>query len=443
MKRKEQIMADLLRSKKNSRAQGQQIMMAKEGYSPAQMSSNLPQTMSPNMINQSAGMRPGRTNVGQGRAAALAAQMRQAQANMSGDPAQGKMVSNGRIYVAPTWSEVLADGVKKGLGGYNAGQAREGLIEIDEEQAAEDAMDAEYEAMLLAQQMDREDEEAAQAQLNVDNQAGALKTAAQLKADAIRNRHVIDRKYIPIFNPVTGETRTIRQGDSVPSDFELADAVDSRTVAEAAMMDAMGGPTFDETDKTQDEIDAHYRWEAINEMPAGQQADTWILVQTAKEFQRLIPMGEEMIANGTGYELFAEFLGPAGKMLSPSAMEDVVENAINEAKYTPKQLEFMGGIAQAMADIRKSRTGANVTEIEIALAKLFDPTVGGLSLEERTRRSEQVFKYINSQLEIKGIRGFEYRPYASPPSEETTQKLVMPEKGSPTEEEELDRIIAG
>ena len=163
MKTKEQIMADLLRSKQDSRARGQQ-MMAGEGYRPPQMSSNLPQTMSPNMINQSAGMRPGRTNVGQGRAAALAAQMRQAQANMSGDPAQGKTVSNGRIYVAPTWSEVLADGVKKGLGGYNAAQAREGLIEIDEEQAAEDAINAEYEAMLLAQQMAREDEENAQAQ---------------------------------------------------------------------------------------------------------------------------------------------------------------------------------------------------------------------------------------------------------------------------------------
>ena len=163
MKTKEQIMADLLRSRQNSRARGQQ-MMAGEGYRPPQMSSNLPQTMSPNMINQSAGMRPGRTNVGQGRAAALAAQMRQAQANMSGDPAQGKTVSNGRIYVAPTWSEVLADGVKKGLGGYNAAQAREGLIEIDEEQAAEDAINAEYEAMLLAQQMAREDEENAQAQ---------------------------------------------------------------------------------------------------------------------------------------------------------------------------------------------------------------------------------------------------------------------------------------
>ena len=184
MKRKEQIMADLLRSQQDSRARGQQMRLAKEGYSPAQMSSNLPQTMSPNMINQSAGMRPGRTNVGQGRAAALAAQMRQAQANMSGDPAQGKTVSNGRIYVAPTWSEVLADGVKKGLGGYNAGQAREGLIEIDEEQAAEDAMDAEYEAMLLAQQMTREDEEAAQDQLNFDSKAGALVTAAETKTKA-------------------------------------------------------------------------------------------------------------------------------------------------------------------------------------------------------------------------------------------------------------------
>ena len=215
MKRKEQIMADLLRSKQDSRARGQQMRLAKEGYSPAQMSSNLPQTMSPNMINQSAGMRPGTTNVGQGRAAALAAQMRQAQANMSGDPAQGKTVSNGRIYVAPTWSEVLADGVKKGMGGYNAGQAREGLIEIDEEQAAEDAMDAEYEAMLLAQENDYRTQQDAQEQANFEAKAAAAIAAAKLKEDGENKR---------------AEIRAAKSGLSVskksgaqPTHYKLAD----------------------------------------------------------------------------------------------------------------------------------------------------------------------------------------------------------------------------
>jgi hypothetical protein len=237
MKTNEQIMADLLRSQQNSRAQGQQIqqMMAGEGYRPQTMSPNLPQTMSPNMINQSAGMRPGRTGVGQGRAAALAAQMRQAQANMSGDPAQGKTVSNGRIYVAPTWSEVLADGVKKGLGGYSAGQAREGLIEIDEEQAAEDAMNAEYEAMLLAQEMARKDEENAQAQLNVENKAGALIEAAKLKEYGLDKRAEI--------RAANSSLNVPKKSGAQPTKYKLADG----TNAFVTMID--GKPVNIDTDE--------------------------------------------------------------------------------------------------------------------------------------------------------------------------------------------------
>jgi hypothetical protein len=123
-KTQQQLWAEEMRRQQQANQFSMPIGSGGQAQPMQQPDSTSPQ-MNPNMVNSTA-TRPGRENVGQGKAAALAAQMRGAQQDMQGGPAQGKTVRGGRNfqdqYFAPTWSEVAADTLRKGMGGYRAGQ---------------------------------------------------------------------------------------------------------------------------------------------------------------------------------------------------------------------------------------------------------------------------------------------------------------------------------
>jgi hypothetical protein len=327
---------------------------------------------------------------------------------------QNRMINEGTPYatlVNPNWGETLEGVTNKLVGGYLEGQAIQDAEQLDvdmteqarlvlateaAEKEAERALEAErFEATALAKIT------AATVQDKRDVKAARLLAKAQ--EAKLSNITIVD---IDGSNP-----RNIVQGEEIPEGAILASSWIQRHTSEAAMIDAFGGNpplTPEELAKLNPaQIDSMGRRRIIEQFgSAGERDRANLLVNAAGEFQRLIPLGQQMIEDGTGYELIQQAYGPASKILAPKEMEAVISNMVIENTYTPEQMQWLGGIANAFADLRKARTGANVTEIEVELQSLFDPSVTGLTIEQKTRRLNHILNTVNTELENKGLKGF-------------------------------------
>jgi hypothetical protein len=234
----QQMMLEELRMQAQKQQQGGFSMPTGSGGQAQPMMSPNPQQMSPNMVNSTA-TRPGRENVGQGKAAALAAQMRGAQQDMQGGPAQGKTVRGGRNfqdqYFAPTWSEVAADTLRKGLGGYRAGQAKRGLEEIDVAQAAEDDQQAAFDAEQAADALARDEvaegvrvgelKDKAKASVLAASVAAAAKTSDRKedRGHAVADRDIADQNALDVAQ--------LRKEGSQGQGLGVEDTADQRSAA--------------------------------------------------------------------------------------------------------------------------------------------------------------------------------------------------------------------
>ena len=327
---------------------------------------------------------------------------------------QNRMINEGTPYatlVNPNWGETLEGVTNKLVGGYLEGQAIQDAEQLDVDQTeqarlvlateaaeeeAERALEAErFEATALA--------EITAATVQDKRDVKAARLLAKAQEAKLSNITIVD---IDGSNP-----RNIVQGEEIPEGAILASSWIQRHTSEAAMIDAFGGNpplTPEELAKLNPaQIDSMGRRRIIEQFgSAGERDRANLLVNAAGEFQRLIPLGQQMIEDGTGYELIQQAYGPASKILAPKEMEAVISNMVIENTYTPEQMQWLGGIANAFADLRKARTGANVTEIEVELQSLFDPSVTGFTVEQRTRRLNHILNTVNTELENIGLKGF-------------------------------------
>ena len=334
---------------------------------------------------------------------------------------QARMVGEGRwaTLTQPNWGEQLEGVTNQLVGGYLEGQARKDAEQLDvdvtEQAGLVLATEAAAEEAALALDAERYGIE----QGNVEAEALARITAAKVEntnsvkaarllADAqkakLSNLTIVD---IDGRNP-----RNIVQGEKIPEGAILASSWIDRNTSEAAMIEAFGGKTPLTPEQlaklSPAQIDSIGRRQIIENLgSAGERDRANLLVNAASEFQKLIPVGQQMIEDGTGYELIQQAFGPASKILVPEEMEAVISNMVIEKTYTPEQMKWLGGIANAFASLRKADTGANVTAIEVELQSLFDPTVTGLTVEQRNRRLSDILNTVNTELENIGLKGFD------------------------------------
>ena len=334
---------------------------------------------------------------------------------------QARMVGEGRwaTLTQPNWGEQLEGVTNQLVGGYLEGQARKDAKQLDvdvtEQAGLVLATEAAAEEAALALDAERYGIE----QGNVEAEALARITAAKVEntnsvkaarllADAqkakLSNLTIVD---IDGRNP-----RNIVQGEKIPEGAILASSWIDRNTSEAAMIEAFGGKTPLTPEQlaklSPAQIDSIGRRQIIENLgSAGERDRANLLVNAASEFQKLIPVGQQMIEDGTGYELIQQAFGPASKILVPEEMEAVISNMVIEKTYTPEQMKWLGGIANAFASLRKADTGANVTAIEVELQSLFDPTVTGLTVEQRNRRLSDILNTVNTELENIGLKGFD------------------------------------
>jgi hypothetical protein len=377
--------------------------------------------MSPNMINQSATLPPrvqategDRSAAMQdftGREAALAAQMRGGREQMMQAMPQGRTV--GDQYLAPNWAESLSGAVSKGMGAYEMGQARQGRKGLEQARerkvAGQGAVpdEARYNEQMKQDTTDQrnaalDDRSERKLQQRIDSDLLQTKLAAEAERVRVKER---------------GEDNTSKNA------HQLAMEEAAMLRARASMIRANGGvdPAADklsEEDMTPAQIASKGRRSVIDAMATGGERDSAnLMVSAAKQFSDLIPQGQKMVAEGTDYSLLAEYAGDAAKMFTPKFLEDAAANSAISAAYTPEQLAWVGNIGNAFADLRKARTGANVTAIETELFRNFDPTVKGITTEQRTARMSEMFDFMNSNLDDKGIEGFTFDQYKPIPVE--------------------------
>ena len=151
------------------------------------------------------------------------------------------------------------------------------------------------------------------------------------------------------------------------------------------------------------------RQKIISDLPsAGERDRATLLLSTGEQLSQLMGTGNSLLASGSDPSRWKSFAGDAARVIAPEALEDASSNMANELAYTDEEINFIGGLENAVGDLRKSRTGANVTKIETELGKNWDPTVKGITFPERVRRASELQKFVNNKLKSTGgIEGFE------------------------------------
>ena len=351
----------------------------------------------------------------------IASQRAMAQSLRDRGMPEAKMVGQGNwaTLQQPNWGETLEGVVNKLTGGYLEGQARQNATQLDVDQTKQAGLAKAAEEEIRLDELALEDKRFNIGQGNFESEADALVKSAALKAknDVEAARLLAQAQKAKLSNltivDIDGKNpRNIVQGQEIPEGAILASSWIDRNTSEAAMIDAFGGNpplTQEELDLLSPaQIDSIGRRKIIEKFgSAGERDRANLLVNAAGEFQRLLPVGQQMIEDGTGYKVMKQAFGPASKLLVPEKMEAVISNMVIEKTYTPEQMQWLGGIANAFADLRKARTGANVTEIEVELQSLFDPSVTGLTVEQRTRRLSDILNTVNTELENIGLKGFD------------------------------------
>jgi hypothetical protein len=337
---------------------------------------------------------------------------------------QARMVGEGRwaTLTQPNWGEQLEGVTNQLVGGYLEGQARKDAEQLDVDVTEQTrlvlATEAAEEEAALALDAERYGIEQGNINRTFDQNAEqnlATNALATDRNNLTRSGQKTDRDKLPNLTIVDidgSNPRNIVQGQEIPEGAILASSWIDRNTSEAAMIEAFGGKTPLTPEQlaklSPAQIDSIGRRQIIENLgSAGERDRANLLVNAASEFQKLIPVGQQMIEDGTGYELIQQAFGPASKILVPEEMEAVISNMVIEKTYTPEQMKWLGGIANAFASLRKADTGANVTAIEVELQSLFDPTVTGLTVEQRNRRLSDILNTVNTELENIGLKGFD------------------------------------
>jgi hypothetical protein len=268
-------------------------------------------------------------------------------------------------------------------------------------------------------------------------------SAATIEAARLKNQGV-DRRAL------TKATALASANASKPiSTFEMVDK-DGNTIEAVSMREGVMTPTGEPIDERiysrrrsgsgDDEVFTETEEMPISERrmaaidakgSATERGKAQLLVSVGEQLNQLVPQGNTMIEEGRTYPRWKEYAGDVAKILTPDGLEDPVSNMMNEVVYTDEQNNYIGNLANAIGDLRKSRTGANVTLIETELGKNWDPSVKGITLQERVRRASELQGFINTNLDVMGIEGFDVTPAFAPGVT----------KGAESEADELDAQI--
>tara|TARA_R110000803_G_scaffold23373_3_gene57460 strand:+ start:1187 stop:2653 length:1467 start_codon:yes stop_codon:yes gene_type:complete len=160
------------------------------------------------------------------------------------------------------------------------------------------------------------------------------------------------------------------------------------------------------TDLDLENIDNRRRLVIDNIGSAGERDRANTMVSAGQQFSDVMNMGNRLLSEGKEYPILAEYADDFGEFIGGRPFGDTLGNTLKNMAYTEEQMAFIGNMANAMADLRKSRTGANVTATEIQLFKDFDPSAPGLKMGQRIDRARRMQNFVNNILKQKGVEGF-------------------------------------
>tara|TARA_R110000868_G_scaffold82201_1_gene232206 strand:- start:2744 stop:4225 length:1482 start_codon:yes stop_codon:yes gene_type:complete len=235
----------------------------------------------------------------------------------------------------------------------------------------------------------------------------AAAAKAELKPDTVTTREMINDEGDTIEAWTTGAGIWTSGEDGTPV---RVDQSKWRRAPTATVTDVDAGTGLD-----LENIDNRRRVIVDSLGSAGERDRANLLISTGEQLQRLVSEGNRQIKNGDTPARIKSFAGDFARLVAPDALEDAASNWANEMAYTDEQIAFIGDLENAIGDLRKARTGANVTKIETELGKNWDPTVKGINFEERTARASRLQRYVNTKLKAtSGIEGFDVIPPFDP-----------------------------
>jgi hypothetical protein len=321
--------------------------------------------------------------------AQMAQMIRRGSDRLAGGPAQGKTFDAGQgmqQYVAPTWSELLSNTAKKLVGGYEMGQGRRGMSEIQEKQD-----ESAHQRGLI---------QAVEAQRAADQQA-AENTRADTAADLSARRQAHVESQDDITNKRLEEQEATRKAERL-EDLKIdkeQDLLDHEQKMELERLEAEleGGvaPLAGVSAETQQAVN---RLDSSTERKRAR--DDLLTFRAMSDVLSDAYIMNQKGGSWTGGEQtavdFAEWLAPA-------SFEKTARGMANEAVFTEDEQDVRGRIANAVEQFKRNRTGANLTAIEQVLGEDWDPAAKGIDESTAIRRMVALQNYLNTSFEGMGL----------------------------------------
>ena len=372
------------------------VMRGEASMAPDQQ--QLPRGVDPSMVQAAA-------QDFSGRDAQIASQRDYASALRGTPTAQGQSVGPSGIYVAPNWAQNLEVAANRGLGGYLSGKANRADAELDTQRGEQRAAELGVGLGQAAGEQQIDASNRAQDLAADEAAAGAAVTAKKLERkqelediaaenardDAAIEREDVsdkrDRGYIGIVASDGSGSKVIRQGDVVPDGFILADDYEKPEAAAAlhgfdqATADAignLGSPT--EKKRARDNL---LTFRSMGDVLG----DAYAIQQQG---------GNWTGGKGDAMVNFAEWV-------VPGPFEKTARNWAKDKVFSGDELNIRGRIKNSVEQFKRSRTGANLTQMETILGEDWDPGAEGISEQAAIDRMVALQNYLNISFEGQGL----------------------------------------
>ena len=333
--------------------------------------------------------------------------------------AQG--IQAGNVYAAPSWAAQLADAVRGGTAGYmnyKAGQNQQALNDTEDAKAGGNAAIAardqqqKQDATQFANDRALTTEDQGQQRINIQ-QSEAVARAGEAAAKVAREE-------------AREKTRIRERGEDLAAKIEAGE-LDQKERIELeeikASLESQGLSVGALEGLPAEQVAAIKNLKGVGER---KYAST--ILTTMNSMNDVIGDANKALEAGTGYTGKEELKRSALDIIVPKGLEKAVRGFTGGYFYGDDNLALKGRIGNAWENIKRARTGANLTAIEEILGADYNPTAEGISLDQAVERMNFIQEWMNTDFESRGI----------PPSEITQRWQPGQLNPTPTEHDPSD-----
>lgn len=348
--------------------------------------------------------------------------------------------SIGGIAAFNPW-EAAARGIEKGVGGYMAGKASQGMKKLSKEQEAVNLAALEAENAKTSADLERADEEKTYsrgqdaAKVEREQKAAEEKLAWDAAMETRRRQESErDREVAEIINPDTGDVTFVKKGQDMPSGYMSREMYESRygDYGDRLKANPFSDLGVDSEELDQAKIDYKTTQSIMSLGSAVERKDALTAVLAVKEMSKAAQYAAEAIEEGVnfasgGKDLLVAGAESVGGILGDSGRK-AARNMAKEGVFDEKAKNIRGRIDRSVTAFLRAEGGANLTDIELKLGENWNP-MDAKDEAEAIRRMEVLAEYMNEKLKLYGIPQQDFYSYNQGSGDATRQSPSIGDGG--------------